>query len=330
MEKVKRLFQLCEGHPVLIQTHNFPDPDALASGFGLQSLLRHFGVEAILCYDGELDKRACKKMTELFPICAVPIKELTDIAEDTVLICVDTQKGAGNITPLSVEIKAVVDHHPTFAPASYEYEDLQRVGSNSTIIADYFYRLHVVPDQVTANVLNYGIKMDTFHFSRGVTDLDIEMFRFLNQHGDMEELRKLFNSKIMFADLKAYSSAIESFQAYGTMGIAEIEMPCSDDLIAMISDFFLGLDEVDFAVVYSQREDGIKFSVRSKKEEIDAGEWAKEALKNYGTGGGHAYMAGGLIKSEEIERLGPFPSETIRNLFLGAKWRVRKQKKEEA
>ena len=324
MERVERLLELCKSHPVLIQTHNFPDPDALASGFGLQKLLEDCGIAAELCYDGELDKRACKKMTDLFQIHAVPLKELGVIADDTFLICVDTQKAAGNITPLSVEIKAVIDHHPVLAPVSYEYEDLRQVGSCSTIIADYFCKLHMRPDTTTANVLNYGIKMDTLHFSRGVTELDIEMFQVLNRYGNPEELRKLLNSKMLFADLKAYSSAIDSFQVYGSMGIAAIELSCSDDLIAMISDFFLGLDEIDLAVVYSKREDGIKFSVRSNKHEIHAGEWVKEAIKNYGTGGGHAYMAGGLIKIEDIKKLGPFPSETIRNLFLSAKWRVKK------
>lgn len=329
MEKIKHLLELCKNHPVLIQMHNFPDPDALASGFGLQRLLKECGIEAVLCYDGELDKRACKKMIESFQIHAVPLKELGEISYDTFLICVDTQKAAGNITPLCVEIRAVIDHHPTFAPTSYDYQDLREVGSCSTMIADYFRRLHIIPDHTTANVLNYGIKMDTLHFSRGVKDLDIEMFQFLNQYGNVEELKKLADSKMLFTDLKAYSSAIDSFQAYGTMGIAEIEFPCSNDLIAMISDFFLGLDEIDMAVVYSRREDGIKFSVRSKKTEIDAGEWIKEAIKNYGTGGGHSYMAGGLIETENIKKLGPFPSETIRNLFLSAKWRIKKAQKQE-
>ena len=39
MNKLNDLVSLCRNHPVYIQTHNFPDPDAIASAYGLQKLL---------------------------------------------------------------------------------------------------------------------------------------------------------------------------------------------------------------------------------------------------------------------------------------------------
>lgn len=38
MSHVDDLIRLCQGHAVYIQTHNFPDPDAIASAYGLQEL----------------------------------------------------------------------------------------------------------------------------------------------------------------------------------------------------------------------------------------------------------------------------------------------------
>ena len=43
MRDLKKLVTLCQGHPVYIQTHNFPDPDAIASAYGLQKLLEIYG-----------------------------------------------------------------------------------------------------------------------------------------------------------------------------------------------------------------------------------------------------------------------------------------------
>ena len=94
--------------------------------------------------------------------------------------------------------------------------------------------------------------------------------------------------------------------------------PCPDALIATISDFILALQEVEVAVVFSHREDGIKFSVRSEDPAIHAGYLVRAALLGYGDGGGHAAMAGRMIRSENEHLLGHYPKDTIRNLFLRA------------
>ena len=64
MSKLSDLVALCQGYPVYIQTHNFPDPDAIASAFGLQKLLGAYGVESRLCYDGKIDKLSLDKNKE--------------------------------------------------------------------------------------------------------------------------------------------------------------------------------------------------------------------------------------------------------------------------
>ena len=50
--------------------------------------------------------------------------------------------------------------------------------------------------------------------------------------------------------------------------------------------------------------------------DIHAGNLLHEALKDVGSGGGHASMGGGLIGKERLPELGNFPKDYIRNLFL--------------
>ena len=64
MNKLNDLVELCRNHPVYIQTHNFPDPDAIASAYGLQKLLALYGIESQLCYDGRIDKLSASKMLD--------------------------------------------------------------------------------------------------------------------------------------------------------------------------------------------------------------------------------------------------------------------------
>lgn len=55
MNDLHKLADLCKGKHIYIETHNIPDPDAIASAFGLQRLLELHNVRFTLCYGGWLD-----------------------------------------------------------------------------------------------------------------------------------------------------------------------------------------------------------------------------------------------------------------------------------
>ena len=128
----------------------------------------------------------------------------------------------------------------------------------------------------------------------------------------------LERNNMEFDDLKAYGAAIESIELYDKTGFSCIPFPCPDALIAIISDFILALIEVEVALVFSYRKDGIKLSVRSENPQIHAGNLLHSALSGIGNGGGHAAMGGGLIRKEQESLLGRYPKDYIRELFLKA------------
>ena len=68
MLRIEKLAELCRHKTVYIQTHNFPDPDAIASAFGVQKLLRHFGIDSTICYAGRIDNLSTSKMLQMFHI----------------------------------------------------------------------------------------------------------------------------------------------------------------------------------------------------------------------------------------------------------------------
>lgn len=317
MNKLSDLVHLCRGYVVYIQTHNFPDPDAIASAYGLQKLLEHYGVGAKLCYDGQIDKLSASKMLEVFQIQMLSYEQLlADMKETDRIICVDSQKHSGNVTDFIGNEIACIDHHPTYVTMEYRYQDIRITGACATLIAEYYALLGIEPDINVATALLYGLKMDTLQFTRGVTELDIKMFGFLFPRCDQEKLADLERNNMEFKDLKAYGAAIESIELYDKVGFSCIPFSCPDALIAILADFILALIEVETAVVFSFREDGIKLSVRSEDPEIHAGKLLHEALKDIGSGGGHAVMGGGLIRKERIPELGNYPEEAIRNLIL--------------
>ncbi len=298
------LVALLKGHRTFIQTHNFPDPDAIASAFGLQYFLGQHGVESVICYDGKIDKLSTKKMFEVFDIDVKSKDEISDMTEEDYIVVVDAQKLNANITDFIGNEVACIDHHPVFKQCEYEYKDIRLIGACSSIIADYFRQTDTQMPQNVAAALSYGIKMDTADFTRGAYPFDADVFSYVFERADIHRINEMYMNVMEMPDLKAYGAAIDSIQLYGEVGFAKIPFDCPDALIAIISDFILSLDVVVVSIVYAVRVDGIKFSVRSEIDEVDAGKAASVALSGVGSGGGHKGMAGGFIQANKLSMLG--------------------------
>lgn len=312
----KKLIELLKGHKVYIQTHNYPDPDAMASGLGLQVFLRHHGIASTMCYDGTIEKLNTKRMLEVFDFEIYNIEDIQDMQPEDYIVTVDAQKFNANITDFIGDEVACIDHHPTYVECDYKYKDIRMAGACATLIAEYFKESQTPMDSNTATALLFGIQIDTNNLTRGVTPLDIEIFAYLYDYVDADKLSSMSNCSMELKDLRAYGAAIQNIKIYDNIGFAEIPFDCPDGLIAMVSDFILDLDVVEFAIVYAYREDGLKFSVRSELTSLDAGQIVAEALAEIGSGGGHASMAGGFIPAENIEKLGHLYDDEIEKRFV--------------
>lgn len=325
MKDLQELVRIVSGANVYIQTHNYPDPDAIASAFGLQKLLAHYGIHAQICYDGSAEKLSAQAMLSHFGIEMVSIHALTDLSPEDRVITVDSQKYNSNLTDICGDEVACIDHHPTMIPCEYQYKDVRITGACASMIAEYFFDNGIEPDRNTATALVYGIKMDTADFSRGMTQFDVEMYAKLFPYADNELLERLKINTMEFTDLKAYGSAIENIRVFGNIGYAFIPFSCPDALIAMISDFILALDIIEFSVVYAVRGDGYKFSVRSEVPELHAGMIIREALSGIGSGGGHARMAGGFAEGAKLPEDEAMCGHELRQRFRQAVDAVKKE-----
>ena len=323
-----KLIELLKDHKVYLQTHNFPDPDALASAYGMQVFLRAHGVESTICYSGEVEKNSTKKMLEVFHIDAYEINDITDMSSDDYIVTIDGQKFNSNLTDFPGDEVACIDHHPTMIPCAYKYSDLRICGACASIVTNYFKESETTLDRNTATALLYGIKMDTDSFNRGVTDFDIEMFSFLHKIADNQTIINLSHNNYEIQDLYAYGEAIRNIKIYDNVGFASISFDCPDALVAMISDFILGLDVVEFAVVYAARNGGFKFSVRNETAHYHAGLITAKALEEIGDGGGHFAMAGGIITEDKMHLLGNNPHFEIQQRFMNTLYAMDQQSEE--
>ena len=314
-EKFERLVRMARGRNVYIQTHDYPDPDALASAFGLQQLLKVYGIDAPICYFGTVEKVNIRMMMDVFELESLSEKEMDKIDLDSVVINVDVQKNNSNLTDMRGEEMVCFDHHPWVTDVAYDIVFHKIVGACATIIAELYEELGVAIPRDVATALLYGIKMDTRNLCSGVTDDDLEMFAHLHKYADGDLIMRLDNNSLQLSDLRAYGAAIQNIAVFGRMGFVHIPFDCPDGLIASVSNFILSLDAVEISVVYADRGKGYKFSVRSELSHVNAGQLINLALRDVGNGGGHATMAGGLLFGERKHLLTGDPHSAIRKRF---------------
>ena len=322
MTKLDELLKQINREHVYIQTHNFPDPDAIASALGMQELLKYRGISSDICYKGKIDRYSTDKLREIMQIELLNIEDLGAVfTEEDEVILVDAQKGNSNIIDIAGDEIICIDHHPRNDKFSYRFCDIRPgVGACATIIAQYFFENEIPMDKRIATTLTYGIRVDTNNLSRGVSKLDAEMLYRLFDDCDYEIIHMLENSNLCFDDLMAYSRAISSIEVYDNVSFADTGRDCP--VISNISDFMLALKEVSFSVVYSRNADGIKLSVRSERASLDAGKIVGEALAGIGSGGGHASMAGGFVPFTGMDMDLKLKETDIKERFLNtlARW----------
>lgn len=317
MTKLDTMMEAIHNSHVYIQTHNFPDPDAIASAYGLQQLLASRGIASTICYKGKIERYNTSHIIQALDIELVNIEELHDmISEEDEVLLVDAQKLNANIIDIAGEEIVCIDHHPTVKKVSYRFCDIRpEIGACASIIAEYFFENNITIDKKTATVLTFGIRSDTNKLSRGVSKLDLEMMYRLFSNCDHSLINHLENAELCLNDLRSYSKAIQSIRVFERISFAYAGKNCPEALVSCISDFMLALVEVNFSIVYSQKRDGFKFSVRSESG-ADAGKITAAALEGIGSGGGHDSMAGGFAPFVGTEQEGKLFIENILERFI--------------
>lgn len=322
MTKLDEIVNALTQKHVYIQTHDFPDPDAIASAFGMQEMLLNRGIKSTICYKGQIDRYSTTKMIQLLGIEMSNLDELERsgvLHEEDEVILVDSQKGNSNIVDMIGDEVICIDHHPVSTDEfEYRVKDVRDTyGACATIIAEYFFENNIPITVNMATAITYAIRIDTNGLLRGVSKNDIDVLAKIYDLTDYGTIKKLENSVVYREDLKVFARAIENISIYDNVSFAYVGEGCPETLIAQICDFMLELVEVEFSVVYSLKPTGIKLSIRSTNPNYNAGKIVRGALKGVGSGGGHVEMAGGFIPFMDKRYSETEITNLIRDRFVG-------------
>lgn len=297
-------------NPVTIQCHDNPDPDAIASGYGLYCYFKSMGKDVRLVYSGRnsITKSNLQLMIEKLqiPITYIRPQGNAPFHVPGLLLTVDCQYGAGNVSGIVGDTMAIVDHHQveiTSVPMSLIVSTL---GSCSTLVwkllRDENFPINETPGLGTA--LFYGLYSDTNQLSEIRNPLDMDMRDSVSY--DTGLLSMFRNCNLSLAELEVAGVAMIRYSFNSEYGFAVIKaQPCDPNILGLISDFLLQVDVIKTCMVFNETGDGYKLSVRSCVKEVNASELAAYLTEGIGSGGGHWEKAGGFISERLFEEKYP-------------------------
>ncbi len=297
-----RLQELEDYSTITIQCHDNPDADAIGSGYGLYSYFKNKGKEVSLIYTGKnlIKKRNLELMVEKLDIPIEYRSEDKDIKG--LLITVDCQYGAGNVTKLEAEHVAIIDHHQIEIKDVLLSEIRSNLGSCSTLVWDLMKKenFDFTGKKNLGTALYYGLYSDTNQFTELHNPLDMDMRDSVACEKSLINLFK--NSNLTLQELEIAGVAMIRHIYNDDHFYAIIKsQPCDPNMLGLISDFLLQVDGVHTCVVYNELKEGFKISVRSCIKEVSASELASFLTEKIGSGGGHREKAGGFISKKLYE-----------------------------
>jgi nanoRNase/pAp phosphatase (c-di-AMP/oligoRNAs hydrolase) len=283
--------------PVLIQTHDYPDHDAVAAAYGLQQLLLRFHFHPHIAYRGIIQSHSLWTMiTEL----NISLTRITELVPDNLMnlpcIVVDGNPTNTNARPINQNLFAVIDHHVDSKMPDCAFADIRTsYGSCSTIVADYWKEADLAPEKNTATALLMGIEMDTDFLSRNTGPSDLDALHRLFFRADWQYGTQLLKSSLSVKDIPIFVMASTNAKINESLFFTTIDAEASKELISILADFFLRLREIAVSVIIEVQPNRRHVSVRSKVPDISASVLIRKALSQIGSGGGHDSMAGGDI-----------------------------------
>lgn len=298
----------------IIIVHDNPDPDCLASAMVLQHLFSlKTGQVPVIAFSGIIGRSENLVMARELEIAMTPF-EIISMDDFKVVCMVDTQPGTGN-NPLGPDARVdiVIDHHPLReGTKKCRWVDVRDdYGVTATILYEYLVAQKVSISTRIATAIFYAIKSDTQDLGREANRPDREAYLRLFPHTNKRQLFLITNPRQPMDYFRTIRCALDNARIYGKALTVSLQSASFPELVAEMADFMLRLDEVETVLCIGEYAGGIVLSVRTLRQDMNAGEMAKRLVAGYGLAGGHAMMAGGKIdeissfpgKAAEVEQL---------------------------
>lgn len=301
----------------VICAHDNPDPDALASAYGMYHVLSFLGIESIqMYYCGEISHPQNRAMKTVLKIPITPWtkpieNEFINAAEKPIFVFVDCVGGGQKNMSIPFDPAIVIDHHKAITGKGV-LAIHDEIGACSTLVVDLMLSLSIIEEEnhipcfdpdaddmrEIATALAVGIKTDTLDFlTETTTDNDFQAYKVLSRYFSDEKFHKIVNYElppyVFDAEREAWGN--KNYQSPNLIaGLGFLE-DSKSDCIPYLADKFMRLQGIQTVVVYAIVDGAVRGSVRTSSSTLDAQHLLDE-LFGPGNGGAKHGIGGAKVR----------------------------------
>ena len=334
----KKILEKSRGQRHLVVIQNYPDPDAISTGFAHKLIAQSYGIEVDILYAGHISHPENIALVKLLDIDLKKFDVNFDFSAYQGSIFVDNQgTTAGSIVDGLKESKIpelmVIDHHELQDRLSPEFKDIRKVGATATIYADYFEKGIIKLEKsikehvMVSTALMHGIKTDTVGFVTAGPE-DFKSASFLSKFVDSDLLAAITSQARSKQTMEIIQKSLMYRGIHEGFSIAGIGYLRSEDrdAIPQAADFLLTEENVHTAIVYGVISTGVQDgesligSMRTSKITVDPDQFLKEVFVKDPISGRH--FGGGKKTAGGFEMPIGFLSGGDDQNFKEMKWKV--------
>ena len=277
--------------------HDNPDPDAIASGWAFQYLVKKkFNVNSTIVYGGIIARAENRAMVKLLKIHLVPFAKIKCTLRYYYAL-LDTQPQVGNNSlPDKIVPQIVIDHHPLKEELNSEFCLITTgIGATATILFEFIKHAGLDISTNLATALYYALSSETQDLGREASERDIKAYVDLFPRTNKKILSKIVhpkNSSKFFCFLaKGLNNAcLMNHIAYSHLGV--IPYP---DYVHQIADLLLSCENIRWSLCTGWVDKTLYLSLRATNSRAKAGILVRKLVGKKGKAGGHDTMAGGKL-----------------------------------
>lgn len=283
---------------LLILTHDNPDPDAIASGWGLLRVVRRLrGLRAELAYGGVIGRGENRTLCQSLRVPLRPLAELDLDAFDAIAL-VDSQPETGNNSlPKDLRPTVVLDHHPCRqGTRRVPYFDVREdYGATASIVTEYLLASGVALDRRLSTAIFYAIKSETQNLGREASPADRRAYLHFFPRVDNLALSRIEHPPIPAAHFSMIEKMIEGTRVHGPLVITMLGEVSHPDAVAEFADLVVRLERAVWALAVGRYGGDLLLSIRTNNAHANAGRIIQRIVGRAGSSGGHGMMAGGKL-----------------------------------
>jgi nanoRNase/pAp phosphatase (c-di-AMP/oligoRNAs hydrolase) len=319
---LQRLLGLPFGRgPLLVLTHDNPDPDSVASAAAMRHLLHETkGVECTVAFSGIIGRAENRAMVELLDLRLVHMSGI-DLEDFPMIALVDAQPHTGNSAlPDERMPDIVIDHHPLRESTRNApfYDVREELGASATLLTEYIRDagLAFPPDLATA--LLYGIRSETHDLGREVAEEDLAAYQFLFPLADPAKLAAISRPKLPRRYYLELAIALDSLLIGDQVAICSLGEVIHPDFVPEMADLAVRMEQIEWSLAFGSYENRLYVSIRTDDATGAAGEMMQSVLDGIGRGGGHGMRAGGQVDLQSVTSRREELEAELRRRFLEA------------